>query len=285
MGNASDVLRVARGEIGYSRWSDPETGTKYGRWYAKLTGESYYGANGVAYCAMFVSWVFNVANAKCVGFPGAYCPWIVSAGRSEGKTVAISRARPGDVVLFDWGSDGVSDHVGIVEENCGTYLQCIEGNTNNGQVLRRTRAYSTVCCVIRPDYDDEAPVATKPIPSKGGSLEVDGWAGPCTVTEWQTQMGTPVDGDVSGQYADNRKYFEGLTAVTYGATGSALVRRVQVVVGAERDGIWGMETSTKLQQWLISKGYSCGDAGADGYFGHESAKALQRSLNAGEWSR
>ena len=26
--NANDVLKIARGEIGYSRWTDPQPGTK-----------------------------------------------------------------------------------------------------------------------------------------------------------------------------------------------------------------------------------------------------------------
>ena len=284
MGNASDVLRIARGELGYSRWSDPERGTKYGRWYARLTGEGYYGESGVAFCAMFASWVFDLANARCEGLPGAYCPWIVDAGRAAGKTVTPSRARPGDVVLFDWGGDGVSDHVGIVEENCGTYLQCIEGNVDGGQVLRRTRAFSVICCVIRPDYDGDAPIAGPDIPSRGGRLEVDGWAGPATVSEWQTELGTYADGEVSGQVVGNRPYFEGLCSVTFDRCGSPLVRKIQGLTGAEQDGIWGRETSTRLQEWLISRGYPCGDAGADGYFGHESAKALQRSLNDRAWA-
>ena len=36
MATASEVLRIAAGEIGYSRWTDPQPGTKYGRWYACL---------------------------------------------------------------------------------------------------------------------------------------------------------------------------------------------------------------------------------------------------------
>ena len=74
--SAADVIRIAAAEVGYSRWSDPEQGTKYGRWYAEKTGSGYYGTNGVPYCAMFVSWVMAQAGARCEGIPGAYCPWI-----------------------------------------------------------------------------------------------------------------------------------------------------------------------------------------------------------------
>lgn len=158
MATADQIISIAEGELGYSRWDDPQTGTKYGRWYAEKTGSSYYGENGVAFCAMFVSWVFNKAGQACPGLPGAYCPWIVTAGKNSGQTVPTANARKGDVVLFDWGGDMVSDHIGIVESNNGSYLTCLEGNTTgadgrSGAVNRRTRAYSTVVLIIRPKYD------------------------------------------------------------------------------------------------------------------------------------
>lgn len=148
---ATSVLDIAKGEIGYSRWTDPNPGTKYGRWYAQYTGVSYYAQNGVPYCAMFVSWVFNKAGAKCAGLPAAYCPYIVRDAQAAKKTVSVKNAKPGDVVLFDW-DGGVADHVGIVESNHGSYLTTIEGNTDNGIVARKNRPYSTVCCVVRPNY-------------------------------------------------------------------------------------------------------------------------------------
>lgn len=158
MATASDVLRVAAGEIGYSRWSDPQTGSKYGRWYAAETGSPYFGASGVSYCAMFVSWVLAQVGVR---FLYAYCPYIVRdfAARAVGK----AEARPGDIVLFDWDGDGEADHVGFVELNRGSYYQTIEGNTssgasgsqgNGGVVARRTRSVSLVCAVIHLDYGE-----------------------------------------------------------------------------------------------------------------------------------
>lgn len=166
MASVESVLNIARGEIGYSRYNDPEKGSKYGRWYAKMTGESYFGENGVPYCAMFVSWVFAGAGQAAPGLPGSYCPYIVNAGKKAGATVPVRNARAGDIVLFDWGGDGVSDHVGIVENNNGNYLTCIEGNTsaasnsNGGTVARRTRAYSTVISIIRPVYNGDDDIVT-----------------------------------------------------------------------------------------------------------------------------
>ena len=155
MATASDVLRIARGEVGYCRYDDPECGTKYGRWYeAEVDGPGGYdyGANGVAYCAMFASWVLAQAGVSCVGMPGAYCPSI-----HHSQTLSASQLRPGDLVLFDWDSDSTDDHIGIVASNdtAAKTIRTIEGNTSGGRVAERTRAYSTICGGIRPAYDGQ----------------------------------------------------------------------------------------------------------------------------------
>ena len=165
MGTISDVLYCARDWIGYSRWTDPEEGTVFGRWFAEKTGEPYFGTSGVPYCAMFASYCLDWAGVPCVGMPSAYCPDIESAGREAGVTPYNEDAEPGDLVLFDWGGDGLADHVGIVEENHPGegYMTTIEGNTssgdggsqsNGGVVARRQRGYGSVRCVVRPDYNE-----------------------------------------------------------------------------------------------------------------------------------
>jgi hypothetical protein len=106
-----------------------------------MTGDSYYGESGVPYCAMFQSWCLAQAGVTAAGMPGAYCPSILSAARSAGALVYNEDAQPGDLLLFDWGGDGTPDHIGCCEVNhpSGSYMETIEGNTNNG-------------CVIRPTY-------------------------------------------------------------------------------------------------------------------------------------
>jgi len=62
---AQNVLTWAAGEIGYTRWDDPEKGSKYGRWYAKKHG-AYYGTSGVPFCAMGASWCATDNEDKSV---------------------------------------------------------------------------------------------------------------------------------------------------------------------------------------------------------------------------
>lgn len=166
MSAAKNVLYCARQWIGYSRWDDPEPGTVFGRWYAELVGDSYFGESGVPYCAMFVSYCLDWAGIEAAGLPGSYVPWILSANSDAGRLVANEDAQPGDLVMFDWQGDGVADHIGIVEENHPDegWMQTIEGNTspgiggsqsNGGGVYRRARNYSSIIGVARPYYETQ----------------------------------------------------------------------------------------------------------------------------------
>lgn len=272
MGSASDVLRIARNELGTT------SGKKY--WDAYFKGSMNY-VNGfqTPYCACFVSWVMSKAGVKASGIPAAYCPYICRDGRNAGKTVSKYSAEPGDIVLFDWNGDGLSDHVGLVESNQGSYLQTIEGNTNGGVVARRTRYFSGVCHVIRPDYSNHEKKSDGPV-----KLSVDGWAGPLTITELQKTIGLDdfyIDGILSGQYIENREYLGNIWSCEWDGYGSYTVRKIQNLLGVHGDGIWGKVTSTAFQKHLIGIGYSCGPDGADGYFGYNSCCALQKALNDG----
>lgn len=166
MSAAKNVLYCARQWIGYSRWDDPEPGTVFGRWYAELVGDSYFGESGIPYCAMFVSYCLNWAGIEAAGLPGAYVPWILSTNSDAGRLVANEDAQPGDLVMFDWQGDDVADHIGIVEENHPDegWMQTIEGNTspgsggsqsNGGGVYRRARSYSSIIGVARPYYETQ----------------------------------------------------------------------------------------------------------------------------------
>ena len=252
MATASEVLRIAAGEIGYSRWTDPQPGTKYGRWYAQSHG-SYYGASGVPFCAMFVSWVMSRAGQPFPGLPAAYVPYVLSAGRS--RAVSTRSARPGDLVIFNW-DGGVVDHIGFVEANHGSYIQTIEGNTNNGRVARRTRAWNTVAAILRPAYSGSATSSGGGTASSGGTgrLTVDGSCGPATIRRWQQVMGTSVDGIISGQYRpDGRTWGRPAlvdSCVRYGGGGSNLIRAVQRKLSLTADGLLGPATIRALQKHL-----------------------------------
>lgn len=279
MATANDVLSIARTQLGYSRWDDPLPGTKYGRWYAELVGDSSFGVSGVPFCAMGASWVFDQAGASCAGFPGAYTPTMLNVAKSNGAVLFNKTdAKPGDVAYFNW-DGGVVDHVGFIEINKGTYVQTIEFNTGNGQVLRRTRNWNTIEAIVRPYYDGVSLPSPTPSDSSSNQIAEDGLWGPNTTGKAQLQAGTTHDRIISGQdRGDMRKINKGgLQYDTWkiGSGGSQLIRAIQKKIGAKVDGYAGVETWTKFQKYLgtTPDGYASGPS--------DAVREFQRRLNAG----
>lgn len=269
-GTVNDVLEWAANQVGYDRYADPQQGTIYGRWYAKYTGEPWFGTNGVPYCAMFVSDGLVTCDVKCPHFPSAVA--FDESDNLGGRKVNKYNLLPGDVVAFDWDDDNSGDHVGFVEKVYPNYIQTIEGNTDNGRVARKTRTYDVIICGVRPYYA-----------TRHDALDVDGDCYVATVSEWQRQLGTTVDGIISGQSEDDSWAVPAVRAIEYGHGGSELVRAVQRLCGGVSvDGYWGCQTSKALQWWLAGKG--CNPGPIDGMFGTNSVKALQRSLNKQLWN-
>lgn len=110
---------------------------KFGAWY---------GWNGVAWCAMFVSYCYTAAGSKNTKKLArwAYCPYIVADARAGRNGLTVTKSpKPGDVVLFDREKDGVANHVGLFDHwiKEGVTFASVEGNTspanasNGGQVV------------------------------------------------------------------------------------------------------------------------------------------------------
>lgn len=302
MASAQEVVNIALGEVGYSRWNDPEAGTKYGRWFAEVTGDSYYGQSGVPYCAMFASWCFCQAGASFPAYPSAYCPDIVNAAYSAGRTPYNEDAQPGDLVLFDWGHDGEADHVGIVVENHpeSNYMVTVEGNTsdnsggsqsNGGCVARKERTYDFVRCIVRPYFDESSNSDNSSDNyddgGNDGGLDTDGLWGAKTTYRLQEFFGTDQDGVVSSQWQDDAWRHEGAPSFEhdYSGSGSQLIRAIQQKLneyghGLDEDGLCGEGTINALIDHFQNRS---GATEFDGCFSYPSItiKAMQQALNEG----
>lgn len=296
MATASKVLSIAEKEIGYSRWDDPNPGTKYGRWYAQDHG-SYFGQSGVPYCAMFAAWVLAQAGQTCPGMPTAAVLTAYNGAKSAGIVRADKKAaKPGDLVVFNWNDGGkAQDHIGFVELNKGSYIQTIEGNTssgasgsqgNGGGVYRRTRAWSNVYAVIAVPYDGTSVGTTGGTTTAAtGKIAVDGCIGTASTKAWQTQLGTTSDGIISGQDADDQPAIPNVYSERIGKGGSAMVKALQTFLNRfgfnlTVDGYLGKKTVTALQQWMRDKlGYK--KHAIDGILGYNTACNVQNAINAG----
>lgn len=140
-----DAVKLAKSKVGTIE--TPVNIQEFGKWY---------GMNGVPWCAIFVSWCFANSGSKSFSRRSrwAYVPYVLNDAHAARNGLTITRApEPGDLVLFDWDSDGVCDHIGIVEKP--SPLVTIEGNTsptdnsNGGQVMRRTdRSASDIAAFV-----------------------------------------------------------------------------------------------------------------------------------------
>lgn len=289
-GRASDVINAAYGELGYYAPSDPERGSKYGRWLAELTGEDWLAgpSNEIFWCCMFASWCLDQGGVVMDGFPTQNTDLALNGGADK-YAVNIYDVRYGDIVIFNWDWNNTTDHIGFATgEFDGSGFTTIEGNVANA-VQEKYRQMGNVAWVLRPSYNaygvvgsNYPSVSTNPKNNRDeGTLEVDGIGGWNTIIDLQHVLGTVEDGVISGQKSEDHDYHWGMSNVEYDSGGSVLVKAIQQKIGANVDGYWGMETSRKLQELLVKWGYNID---VDAYFGSESVKALQKSLNDGKWN-
>jgi uncharacterized protein (TIGR02594 family) len=143
-GAGARMVALAQQEIGVGETSGNNESPRI-REYRTATA----GAEGTPgpWCAYFVSWLAKSAGAP-IGAGGngtGYVPTLEAWGRQEGRFAEAGsyRPSPGDVVIFDWGGDGVADHTGIVESvDADGTVHTIEGNASD-VVKRREYAAST----------------------------------------------------------------------------------------------------------------------------------------------
>jgi hypothetical protein len=133
---SADIVAIALSQIGNVN------GEPYWSWYG-------FGSR-VEWCATFVSWCANECGYIDAGIIPKFAacqtqgiPWFEARGlwQEPGYVPA-----PGDIIFFDWDSDGVSDHVGIVEYVEGNTVHTVEGNTSNSVARRTYRLDSNSIC-------------------------------------------------------------------------------------------------------------------------------------------
>ena len=170
MAKISDVLNVARSQLGYT-----ETGNNDNKF-----GQEY-GLNNQPWCVIFIWWIFKHANASNLFYGGnkiALCSSLYNYHKANGQAVSKYALTAGDVVFFNFSGGSSTQHVGIVESRNGSTIQTIEGNTSSGTsgsqangdgVYRRTRNIKYIVCAYRPNYDDKSSVSTN-TSNSGGSV-------------------------------------------------------------------------------------------------------------------
>ena len=158
-----------------------DAGMTYSLWYCG--GESYWDGwdADTPWCAVFISWALaqlNDIEGLTVDIPkySSVESWVnylyLNSGSGTSWTYTLNSdsdidpddLEPGDLIVFDWQTDGDPDHIGVVLYVSGGTIYTIEGNSSDSVCIR---AYSV---------DDSRIYGY-------GSLN---WAGTSSVTESET---------------------------------------------------------------------------------------------------
>ena len=132
-----DVLAIAVSQLGYEESTrnyvveneEVYGYSRYGDWYADPYGD---------WCAMFASFCLDYAGVEGVPYDSTCQDWVeelTEAGLYEAGGDYVPQ--PGDLIFFDYGADGTSNHVGLVEsvteasESAEAKVHTIEGNSGD----------------------------------------------------------------------------------------------------------------------------------------------------------
>lgn len=133
------------------------------------------------------------------------------------------------------------------------------------------------------DEKDIEPVKIEQMEVKKDLIKVNGIWDKDTTFKSQKVLKTGVDGIVSKQRTKFKEYLlnvseESWEFVDKSSNGSALIRAIQKLVGADVDGICGKGTITAIQNFLNKKGFNVGKA--DGYMGKKTVTGWQNYINS-----
>lgn len=168
----------------YVGTKESPSGSNYGPVIALF--EAITGAIRQSWCASFVMFLLNLAGYDISIFVrSAYVPFIAARARQLGLAIDPHHIASGDPVCFDWGKDGIPDHIGIASSTVDSRgnFTTLEGNTavgndsNGGEVMRRVRNVAQVHTAFRLPVKPGTPsvVVPKPKPPVGWPLPIPAW--------------------------------------------------------------------------------------------------------------
>ncbi|MBS1748065.1 MAG: peptidoglycan-binding protein [Bacteroidetes bacterium] len=146
------IIDTAASQNGVKESPPNSNKTIYGKWY---------GLDGVKWCCIFVSWVYDHAghHLEAIDSPNGYQSCQSGYNFWKRNNRIVKEPQPADIVLYDWTGNGTCDHTGIFVkwlDTAKTVFQAWEGNTavgndsDGGQVMLRERKRSLVKAFITP---------------------------------------------------------------------------------------------------------------------------------------
>ena len=229
-----DIIALAKTQLGVTEEPPGSNNVIY--------NTVYYGhpVSGAEYpwCVVFIGWLFRelgASNLFCGGNATASCDYVRNWAMQNNQWIT-DNYQPGDLVLFDWNSDGKLDHIGLVIEVNGNALTTIEGNVSE-KVGQCTRSGITMVGAYRPRYTQktenkiDAKPETKPDtkPDKAGDryTVVAGDTLSWIAARYGTTVSALAD---ANNIADPNKIWVGQTLVI---PGKGSHRTIQITVTAD----------------------------------------------------
>jgi hypothetical protein len=153
MSKPAELAAIAASQVGVRENPSGSNNVIYNTdYYGRTINSSSY-----AWCAVFVWWCMKKIGCADLYYGGnktAYVPALLDWARKAGRIVTDPQV--GDWIVFDWNSNDVPDHIGIIENVSSDRLTTVEGNVNDA-VVRRTwsRSDKQIMTIIRPAWPAE----------------------------------------------------------------------------------------------------------------------------------
>jgi len=175
-----------------------------------------------------------------------YCPtgvnWFKNKGTWVGRYYKGYNPQPRDIIYYDWGGDGISDHVGCIIARNGDMLTVREGNYHDALLDRQISVYST--CIM--------------------GYGVPAWSSNVAPSTTTAERNWLQKGDSGNKVKDlqTKLIACGYDCGKYGADGDygsatvAAVKKFQSAMGITVDGAAGEITMAKLNSAYATLGYA-----------------------------
>ena len=251
------IIELAESQLG-------NRATKYRSWFYG------YDAEDVAWCAIFVSWIFAKSNVPMIRTDGAGCfaregsgiygKWYESE-YSDNST----KPRKGDIITFVWNYSGryysqdkyYSDHVGIVyavDEKCVYTIEGNSGGSNDTSSVKKRMYSRKDGCIngyFRPFYTDGTNNTTNDKNSEKSGQEkrkmnnlCKGDVGDCVLAYKTLLTQANMFGIIKNKVDNTNGFGTGTEKATL---------EFQKLYKLEEDGIAGVKTITALKEAVNNK--------------------------------
>lgn len=279
MGCRSKVVQAAKSQIGVC---EPSGDDIYLKWFNQAANANL--PMDASWCACFVSWCLRQGGVPTSVFGNfAQCSVALSWAKSKNiwhSRLTSHRPKSGELILFDWDSDGKADHIGLIESATVNNITTIEGNAKGGETVDgvRRKTYSTTSKYIKgyidiPYPDEAATVAVdhiKPIQTflnktYQEKLDVDGEWGPLSkkamIRSVQTELNKTTAAKLAVDGIWGAKTKAAFPDFSMSARGNmvSLIQGCLIAAGAdiEFDGVFGSATKAAVKSFQSAHKLAC----------------------------